>query len=73
MGALTAFTTADGNVVVETLVIAGVLATACFASVVMWAAFGTAIARFLTRPHARSAFNGSMASLLVLSLVPVFW
>jgi threonine/homoserine/homoserine lactone efflux protein len=73
MGALTAFTTADGNVVVETLVVAGVLATACFASVVMWAAFGTAIARFLRQSHARTAFNWSMAALLVLSLVPVFW
>jgi hypothetical protein len=34
--------------------------------------FGAAIARFLAPRRARLAFNGSMASLLVLSLVPVF-
>ena len=55
------------------LVIAVVLGTACFASVALWAAFGAAIARFLHAPCARKAFNGSMAALLVLSLVPVFW
>jgi threonine/homoserine/homoserine lactone efflux protein len=56
-----------------TLVIAGVLAAACLASVAIWAGFGTMIGRFLRNPRARMAFNGSMAGLLVLSLIPVFW
>jgi len=73
LGALTAFTTVGGDVLSQTSVIASVLAGACFASVVIWAGFGAAIARFLGSPHARRAFNWSMAGLLVLSLIPVFW
>jgi len=42
-------------------------------SVVIWAGFGAAIARFLGSPRARMAFNWSMGGLLVLSLLPVFW
>jgi len=72
-GALAAYTTVDGDPVVETLVIAAVNATACLMSVVIWAGFGSAIGRLLERPHARTAFNALMAGLLVLSLVPVFW
>ena len=52
---------------------AQMLAAACLASLVLWAGFGAAIARFLGHPRARTAFNGAMAGLLVLSLVPVFW
>lgn len=73
LGALGAYTTVGGDVVWETSVIAAVLATACFLSVAMWAGFGAVIGRFLARPRARLAFNWSMAGLLVLSLVPVFW
>ncbi len=73
VGALVAYTTAGGNVLLQTAVITGVLAAACFASVALWAGFGVAIARFLGRPDARRAFNWSMAGLLVISLIPVFW
>jgi threonine/homoserine/homoserine lactone efflux protein len=73
VGALAAYTTVGGDVLVQTSVIASVLALACFASVVMWAGFGAAIGRLLGSPRARAAFNWSMAGLLVISLVPVFW
>ena len=73
VGALAAYTTVGGDVLAETSVIAGVLAAACLASVVLWGAFGAAIQRFLGNARARRAFNWSMAGLLVLSLVPVFW
>jgi threonine/homoserine/homoserine lactone efflux protein len=46
---------------------------ACFASVVTWAGFGAIIGRFLSNPRVRIAFNWSMAGLLALSLLPVFW
>lgn len=72
-GALAAFTTVGGDVLWETSVIAAVLAAACLMSVVTWAGFGAVIGRFLAKPQARIAFNWSMAGLLVLSLVPVFW
>ncbi len=73
VGALAAYTTLGGDVLLQTSVIAGVLAGACLASVVLWAGFGTAIGRLLGNPRARKAFNWSMAGLLVLSLIPVFW
>lgn len=73
VGALAAYTTVGGDVLLQTLVITGVLTVACFASVVLWAGFGTAMASFLGTPGARKAFNWSMAGLLVLSLIPVFW
>ena len=73
VGALAAYTTVDGNVLSQTSVIAAVLAVACLVSVAVWAAFGAAIGRLLANPRARIAFNWTMAGLLVLSLVPVFW
>jgi threonine/homoserine/homoserine lactone efflux protein len=72
MGALAAYTTLEGDVLLQTSVIAGVLATACLGSVVIWAAFGAAIGRLLRNPRARRTFNWSMAALLVVSLIPVF-
>ena len=57
----------------QTSVIATVNAATCLVSVVVWAAFGTVIGRYLGNPRIRLLFNWSMAGLLVLSLVPVFW
>jgi threonine/homoserine/homoserine lactone efflux protein len=73
LGALAAYTTMGGEALQQTAVIAGVLAAACFGSVVIWAGFGAAIARLLGSPRARRIFNWSMAGLLVISLAPVVW
>jgi hypothetical protein len=54
-------------------VIAAVLAAFCLLSAAIWAGFGTVVGRFLADRRARTAFNWSMAGLLVLSLVPVLW
>jgi threonine/homoserine/homoserine lactone efflux protein len=72
LGALAAYTTVGGDVLRETAVIAGVLATFCLISVVIWAGFGAAIGRLLAGPGARTAFNWAMGGLLLLSLIPVF-
>ena len=73
LGALATYTTVGGDVLRETLVIAGALAAFCLLSCVIWAGLGAAIGRFIAKSRARMAFNWSMAGLLVLSLVPVFW
>lgn len=73
VGALAAFTTVGGNLLLETSVIAAVNAAACLASVAIWAGFGTIIGRYLGDRRVRKAFNWSMAGLLALSLLPVFW
>jgi threonine/homoserine/homoserine lactone efflux protein len=71
VGALAAFASSAGGML-QTIVIAAVLASACFLSVVLWAGFGAAIARFLHHPTARRSFNRLMAGLLAVSLIPVF-
>jgi len=73
VGALATYTTAGGDVLQETSIIATVNAATCLISVVIWGGFGTVIGRFLGNPRIRTAFNWSMAGLLVLSLLPVFW
>ncbi len=73
VGAIAAYTTVGGDLLWETTLIAAVNATTCLISVVIWAGFGTVIGRYLTNPRLRAIFNGSMAALLVLSLLPVFW
>jgi threonine/homoserine/homoserine lactone efflux protein len=71
VGALAAFTSETGNRLLEVGLIAAVLAVACGLSLALWAGFGAAIGGWLDRPGWRRAFNGTMAGLLVLSLVPV--
>lgn len=73
VGALAAYTTVGGDVLLETSVIAAVNATACLISVAIWAGFGVIIGRFLVDPRVRMAFNWSMGGLLALSLLSVFW
>ncbi len=45
---------------------AGVLAEACFVSVVIWAGLGVAIVRFLGNSSVRIAFNWSRVGFLVI-------
>jgi threonine/homoserine/homoserine lactone efflux protein len=73
VGTVAAYTTVSGNPWRETSVIAAVNAATCLISVMLWAGFGTIIGRYLRGPRVRILFNWSMAGLLVLSLVPVFW
>ena len=71
MGALAAFTRTEGNFLSQTFLIGAVITFAVFGSVTIWAAFGAAIKGVLASPLARNTFNWFMASMLVLSLVPV--
>jgi threonine/homoserine/homoserine lactone efflux protein len=71
LGALAAYTMLGGDVVREVAIIAVVLAAFCLLSAVLWAACGAAIGRFLVGRRARTVFNCSMASLLLLSLAAV--
>jgi threonine/homoserine/homoserine lactone efflux protein len=73
LGAAAAFTTVGGDLLLESALIAGVLAAFCLLSAAVWAGFGTVIGRYLANPRVRRIFNWSMAGLLALSLIPVFW
>jgi threonine/homoserine/homoserine lactone efflux protein len=57
----------------DALVISAVLFLVGLPSIMVWAAGGSMLRRFLDRPKLLRAFNGSMAALLVLSLVPGWW
>lgn len=72
LGAVAAYSTVGGDVLWQTSVIAAVLAAACLASVAIWAGFGSVMGCYLANAGARRVFNGAMAGLLVLSLIPVF-
>jgi threonine/homoserine/homoserine lactone efflux protein len=73
VSAMATYTTVGGDALRETSIIAAINAATCLISVVIWAWFGAAIGRLLGARRARLTFNGAMAGLLVLSLVPVFW
>jgi threonine/homoserine/homoserine lactone efflux protein len=73
IGALAAFTSPQGDMLWQIALITSVLTAACLLSCAIWAGFGVAIGRYLGTARARTMFNRSMAGLLVLSLVPVFW
>lgn len=67
------YTTIGGDIWQEASIIAGINAATCLGSVLIWGWFGTAIGHLLSTRRARTIFNGTMASLLVASLVPMFW
>jgi threonine/homoserine/homoserine lactone efflux protein len=53
------------------LLVTAVFGVVAAPSVGVWAAFGTALRRFLEAPGRVRAFNLAMALLLVLSLYPI--
>jgi threonine/homoserine/homoserine lactone efflux protein len=73
LGGVATYASEPGDGLRETSVIATVLTVAVLASVAIWAAFGASIGRFLNSSNRRQVFNWSMAGLLVISLVLVFW
>jgi threonine/homoserine/homoserine lactone efflux protein len=70
VGAIAAFTTPQGDILQEVLLITGVFAFVTLPSLAVWTLFGTAIRHLLKSNRARTLFNWSMAALLVASLVP---
>jgi len=73
IGALSAFTTVSGQILFQVMAIALVFGLVSYPSCSIWTAFGVAIGRLLSSDRALRTFNVSMAALLVLSIVPVFW
>jgi threonine/homoserine/homoserine lactone efflux protein len=73
VGGVATYTTAEGSVVAKSLEVTAVLTLAVLSAVTVWASFGTVIGGYLRSPGRRQLFDWSMAGLLVVSLVPVFW
>lgn len=72
-GAIAAFTTVDGNIYWQSLVIAGVFFLIAFPCVGAWLYFGVVLKRLLSSPSYQRAFNIAMALLLVASILPSAW
>ncbi|MET0403979.1 MAG: hypothetical protein ABW123_16325, partial [Cystobacter sp.] len=70
-GVVTAYTSAQGDVLLEALFIAGIFAVVSFPCLAVWTSFGSVLERLLRRPSALRVFNVSMAVLLVASMLPL--
>lgn len=65
--------TPEGQGLFPILIVAGVFASTNQPSVAVWAAIGTQIKRLLTRPKTLRAFNWTMATTLICTLIPVWF
>jgi threonine/homoserine/homoserine lactone efflux protein len=72
VGAISAYTTVGGDLVQESILIAGVFGAIGLPAVALWTGLGAAIGRLLQAKWALRAFNIAMALLLVASLVLIF-
>ena len=72
VGAISAYTTVGGDLVQESILIAGVFGAIGLPAVALWAGLGAAIGRLLQAKWALRVFNIAMALLLVASLVLIF-
>lgn len=73
LGVLPLYTTTGGNHLVEVAIIAFAFALVCFPACSSWCLFGTVIAQYLDRPAWRHRFNYTMATLLVVSVIPALF
>jgi threonine/homoserine/homoserine lactone efflux protein len=73
LGAVSTYTTVGGDMTIEIPLIAAVFGVVCLPSVALWAGFGVAMRRLLRSPGALTAFNVTMAALLVASLAPLLF
>jgi threonine/homoserine/homoserine lactone efflux protein len=70
-GAVTAYTSAEGDVLLESLLVAGIFVVVSFPCLMVWTSFGSVIERLLRRPGWLRIFNVAMAVLLVASMLPM--
>jgi threonine/homoserine/homoserine lactone efflux protein len=70
LAAIPAFTTPDGDMLRQSLTIAGAFALVGFPCTLVWALLGAGASRLLRTDRALRGFNIAMALLLVASLIP---
>lgn len=70
VSAVATFTTVGGDLFGEVLLMSVIFLIVTFPSATSWTFFGAVIGRYLHDPMKLHLFNGFMAGLLVLSLVP---
>lgn len=70
-GAVAAYTSGDESVFAEVLLITALFALVAFPCVSAWTLLGSGLGRFLASGRRLQIFNIAMATLLVLSILPV--
>ena len=73
ISAMALFVPAGSAMLPAVLLLAAIFALTSLPSAATWCLFGTAIARFLDNDRRVAIFNGVMAALLVLSMVPTLF
>jgi threonine/homoserine/homoserine lactone efflux protein len=73
LSAVTTYTVVDSSLPLQIAALAAVALIITCASVCSWTLFGAVLRQFLHTERRRRWFNYSMATLLVVSIVPVLW
>lgn len=70
--AIVAYSTGPDNIVTDLMVMVPIFVLATLSSACTWCLFGTVIGQFLKQDSALRRFNIAMATLLLVSIVPIF-
>ena len=73
LSAVTTYTVVESSLLLQVVALAGIAVVVTAAAVTCWTLFGAVLRRYLHTERRRRSFNYSMAALLVLSVIPVFW
>jgi threonine/homoserine/homoserine lactone efflux protein len=73
LSAVTTYTAVDSTLPLQIVALAMLAFVITLASVSSWTIFGSVLRRFLHTERRRRWFNYSMAALLAISIIPVFW
>ena len=70
-GAISAYTSAASDIAIQVISIAVIFCLMAFPCVGTWMVFGAGLRKYLHDPKHQKAFNITMASLLIMSIIPV--
>jgi threonine/homoserine/homoserine lactone efflux protein len=73
LSAVTTYTVVESSLLEQVVTLAGIALIVTAGAVTCWTLFGAMLRQYLHTDRRRRAFNYSMAALLVLSIIPVFW
>ena len=73
LSAVTTYTVVESSLMLQIIALSAIAMVVTIGAVSTWTAFGAMLRQYLHTEKRRRAFNYSMAGLLVLSIIPVFF
>ena len=70
---VTTYTVVESSLMLQVIALSAIAMVVTIGAVSTWTAFGAMLRQYLHTEKRRRAFNYSMAGLLVLSIIPVFF